>query len=222
MNLNKHLEFFNPFDINEPVHIIGVGALGSYVAVQLAKLGISKFYLYDFDHVEDHNVTNQYFMPSHVGELKVNVIEEAILDINPDAKVMCMVDGWKPGAMLSGYVFTLVDSIETRRKIAEDSKFNPMIKAMFDGRIRLTDAQVYCCPWNNKKLVDNFIATMAFSDKEADAATPVSACGTTLSVSPTVLVTVSFLVSQFINMVKGEEYHTAIIFDAFAPSVIAM
>ena len=45
MDLNKHIEFFNPEklkDKNIDVNIIGVGAVGSYIALQLAKLGIEK------------------------------------------------------------------------------------------------------------------------------------------------------------------------------------
>lgn len=59
MNLNKHREYFDPEKIREakvPIHIIGVGAIGSHIAIQLAKLGIEEITVWDFDTVDDHNI----------------------------------------------------------------------------------------------------------------------------------------------------------------------
>lgn len=55
MNLNKHREYFDPEKIREakvPIHIIGVGAIGSHIAIQLAKLGIEEITVWDFDTVD--------------------------------------------------------------------------------------------------------------------------------------------------------------------------
>ena len=62
MNLNKHIEFFDPSKLKEKnidINIIGVGAVGSYIALQLAKLGVEKIIIWDFDVVDEHNITNQ-------------------------------------------------------------------------------------------------------------------------------------------------------------------
>ena len=66
MDLNKHIEFFNPEklkDKNIDVNIIGVGAVGSYIALQLAKLGIEKLIIWDFDVVDEHNITKKENTP---------------------------------------------------------------------------------------------------------------------------------------------------------------
>ena len=46
---------------NTPIHIIGCGATGSWVALMLAKMGISNITCWDFDKVEEHNLPNQFF-----------------------------------------------------------------------------------------------------------------------------------------------------------------
>jgi hypothetical protein len=86
---------------------------------------------------------------------------------------------------------------------------------MFDTRMRLTDAQSYACDWSNEEHKKKFIGTMEFSDEEAKEATPVSACGTTLSVAPTVVTTAAATVSNMINFVNGKPLQNIILLDAF-------
>ena len=49
---------------NTPVTIIGVGAIGRQVALQLAALGVMQIELIDFDEVELHNICLLYTSPS--------------------------------------------------------------------------------------------------------------------------------------------------------------
>lgn len=64
MNLSKSLEFFDPLNINESIHIIGIGAMGSRIAELLVRLGIPKIHIWDMDTVEDKNITNQLYTHS--------------------------------------------------------------------------------------------------------------------------------------------------------------
>lgn len=218
MNLNKHLSFFDPTSTDEAVHIIGVGAMGSRVAELLARLGVERLYLYDFDTVTDYNITNQLYTRQDVGKLKVEAMTRHLEDINPNA-IKKVYDKGYVDQILSGYVFLCVDSIELRKKIADLNRRNPNIKAMFDTRMRLTDAQSYGADWNNSKQVEAFIQSMSFTDAEAQEATPISACGTTLSVAPTVIVTAAFTVSNFMNFIKDGDIKSIVLLDAFGYNV---
>ncbi len=55
------------------IAIVGCGAIGSYVASSLAKMGLTNFNLYDFDKIEVHNLPNQFFKEKDVGKYKVNI-----------------------------------------------------------------------------------------------------------------------------------------------------
>lgn len=87
--------------------------------------------------------------------------------------------------------------------------------------MRLTDAQHYAAAWNDEKMVESFLKSMAFSHEEAKKETPVSACNITLSVAPTVRMIVAAGVSNFINFVKGGSLRKLILADAFNYSIDA-
>lgn len=218
MNLAKSYTFFKPEMCQARIHIIGCGAIGSTLAENLARFGLGgKMTLYDFDYVEEHNVANQMFTYEDIGKLKVNAVAEMISRIDPDAAAGLKVAGkGYTGQKLSGYVFLCVDNIDLRREIAESFVGNPNIKAFFDFRMRLTDAQHYAADWSNAKMVQAFLNSMQFSHDEAKAETPVSACNMTLSVCPTVRTIVAYGVSNFINFVKGEPLRKLILVDSFA------
>lgn len=222
MNLDKSYEFFQPEKLDGRVHIIGCGAIGSTVAENLARFGVTKITLYDFDRVEAHNIANQMFTQEDIGKLKVQAVAEMMTRINPDiVDDLKIVDtGWT-GQRLSGYIFLCVDNIDLRREIAMACKGNPFVKAMFDFRMRLTDAQHYAADWSDEKMVQAFLNSMAFSHEEAKEDTPVSACNITLSVCTTVRMIVAMGVSNFINFAKGGGIKKMALCDAFQPCLDA-
>lgn len=222
MDLAKSYEFFQPEMCKERLHIIGCGAIGSTVAENLARFGLTKITLYDFDHVEPHNIANQMFTQEDIGKTKVEAVADYLVKINPEiANDIKLVDKGYVGQRLSGYVFLCVDNIDLRREIAQACQDNNFVKAMFDFRMRLTDAQHYAAAWDNKKMVESFINSMAFSHEEAKAETPVSACNITLSVVPTVRMIVAAGVSNFINFAKGGAIRKMILCDAFGHTIDA-
>ena len=223
MDLSKSYEFFKPDMLESRVHIIGCGAIGSTVAENLVRFGITKITLYDFDTVEAHNIANQMFRHTDIGKLKIDALAEYLTEINPEcaADLKLVKEGWT-GQRLPGYVFLCVDNIDLRREIATACKENTFVKGMFDFRMRLTDAQHYAADWSDQKMVETFIKSMAFSHDEAKEATPVSACNITLSVVPTVREVVALGVSNFINFVKGGPLKKMILIDAFAFDVVAV
>lgn len=223
MDLSKSYEFFKPDMLESRVHIIGCGAIGSTVAENLVRFGITKITLYDFDTVEAHNIANQMFRHTDIGKLKIDALAEYLTEINPEcaADLKLVKEGWT-GQRLSGYVFLCVDNIDLRREIATACKENTFVKGMFDFRMRLTDAQHYAADWSDQKMVETFIKSMAFSHDEAKEATPVSACNITLSVVPTVREVVALGVSNFINFVKGGPLKKMILIDAFSFDVVAV
>lgn len=220
MNLNKHIEFFNPTEIDDEIHIIGCGAIGSTVAEMLARLGFKELYLYDFDEVSPHNITNQMFKTTQIGQLKVEALADILCEINPDIILHLEKNGYNEYSRLNGIVFIAVDSIELRKEIVTNLRYNKDIKYVTDCRMELTSAQCYSADWSKEQDIDCLANSMQFTSEEAKAATPVSACGTTLSVTPTVRIIVSLCVSNLINYFKTNTIKTMIIADAFTMNII--
>ena len=222
MNLSKSYEFFQPDRFSDRIHIIGCGSVGSVVAENLARFGITRMTLYDFDTVEPRNLANQMFTQDDVGRLKVEALADMLHRINPEIdNDLVLVPKGYTGQKLSGYVFLCVDNIDLRREIATANKSNAFIKGMFDFRTGLTDAQHYAADWKDMKMVQGFLNSMAFTHEEAKASTPVSACNVTLSVCPTVRAIVALGVANFINFVKGGPLKKIMSIDAFSPSLEA-
>lgn len=201
MDINKFYEFFQPEKCKETIHIIGCGAVGSTIAELLVRMGLTQFKLYDFDIVEPHNIANQMFRSVDIGKKKTEALAEIMREINPEIEIE-LSEGYD-GDQLDGYVFMAVDTIVVRRKIVENNMYNPFIKAMFDTRISLTDAQGFAARWDEYKEKQTLLNTMNFTDEEAKAIAPVSACNLELSVAPTVRLICNYIVADFINLLQN-------------------
>ena len=69
------------------VCILGLGGLGSNVAVLLARAGIGSLKLVDFDTVETSNLNRQQYRISHIGMKKTEALKNIIKEINPFVEV---------------------------------------------------------------------------------------------------------------------------------------
>ena len=209
MDLSKCYEFFQPDKDSAMIHIIGCGSVGSTIAENLARCGVEKFTLWDFDDVEPHNISNQMFRTKDIGKLKVEALKDILMEINPDIgeKIKLKPEGWN-GEMLSGYIFLAVDNIDIRRQIVELIFDNPYVKAVFDVRTMLESAQSFGADWSVIKQKKNLLNSMQFSHEEAAEETPVSACGVTLGVATVVRIISALCVNNYINFVKGNEIKT--------------
>lgn len=77
------------------VGIAGAGGLGSNCAVALARVGIGKIIIADFDKIVESNLNRQYFFHDQLGQKKVLAIKSNIQRINPsvvvDARVIKLI-----------------------------------------------------------------------------------------------------------------------------------
>jgi sulfur carrier protein ThiS adenylyltransferase len=65
------------------VGIAGAGGLGSNVAVSLARAGVGRLVIADFDKVEPSNLSRQQYFIDQVGRRKVEALRENLLLVNP-------------------------------------------------------------------------------------------------------------------------------------------
>jgi sulfur carrier protein ThiS adenylyltransferase len=69
------------------VGIAGAGGLGSNVAVSLARAGIGRLVIVDFDSVEESNLNRQYYFRDQIDMVKVEALKETIHRIDESVKV---------------------------------------------------------------------------------------------------------------------------------------
>jgi len=73
------------------VAICGLGGLGSNIAVALARVGIGKLLLIDFDHVDITNLHRQQYKANQIGLCKADALAENLSEIAPYTKVETVV-----------------------------------------------------------------------------------------------------------------------------------
>lgn len=74
---------------NACVAVCGLGGLGSNIVEMLARLGVGKLVLIDFDKVEPTNLNRQNYFISDIGKYKTQATAELVSKINPYIKLEC-------------------------------------------------------------------------------------------------------------------------------------
>lgn len=209
LEVMRHMQLFNPFTYNTPIHIIGAGATGSWLTLCLAKLGIdgSLINVYDFDVVEEHNIPNQSFAIYDIGKAKTNALSTLIKDTTHTA-IKSHNEKYN-FQRLSGYVFLMVDSMSERKRIWMDSiKLKPSVTHLIEPRMGLDECRIYNVNPMDLTQIKGYEANH-YTDEEAS----VSACGASQSVITTAMCTAGHCVRQFINHVADVDLDNEILID---------
>jgi sulfur carrier protein ThiS adenylyltransferase len=69
------------------VAVCGLGGLGSNIAISLARVGIGKLILIDFDRVDISNLHRQQYKATQIGKYKAQALAENLLEIAPYLEV---------------------------------------------------------------------------------------------------------------------------------------
>ena len=97
--------------------VIGVGAIGRQVALQLAAIGAPRIQLIAFDVVDQTNVTTQGYLLDDDGEPKVVATAAAIRRLDASIDVTPVEDRFRAKLDIGAAVFCCVDSISARAAI---------------------------------------------------------------------------------------------------------
>lgn len=79
-NYSHQTGLFDPVRAR-PVILMGAGAIGSYIALGLAKSGVPNITVYDYDTVASHNVPMSLYRERDVGKSKVLVLRDIVYDM---------------------------------------------------------------------------------------------------------------------------------------------
>jgi len=127
---------------NAHVAVFGLGGVGGFACEALARAGVGELTLVDFDRVDASNINRQIIaLTSTVGELKTDVMEVRIRDINPDANLHMKPVFYMPDEPHGidfaqfDYVLDCVDTVKAKLGIIESAQAAgvPVISAMGAG-----------------------------------------------------------------------------------------
>lgn len=83
----RHGETYQQRLAEARVAICGLGGLGSNVAIALARAGIGRLHLIDFDRVDISNLNRQQYKAAQLGELKTDAMRRNLLEIAPYCEI---------------------------------------------------------------------------------------------------------------------------------------
>ncbi len=102
---------------NVTATVIGVGAIGRQIALQLAAIGAPSIQIIDFDVVDATNVTTQGYLSVDVGQPKVLATAGAIRSLDTSLRITTVQDRYRAKKEIGEVVFCCVDSISARAAI---------------------------------------------------------------------------------------------------------
>lgn len=213
MDYSRQLALLDPATIGKKsVTIIGVGATGSYVALQLAQMGWGNsvqdqgtMKVWDGDIVEEHNLVNQAYDRSHIGMPKVMALADVIMrkcgfSIETHNEMVT-----NQNDVRSTYVFLLTDTMASRKDIFKNVlQYSFTTDLVIETRMGIDKGRVYAFDPNNPVEVEEWQKTL-YDDDQAE----VSACGASASIIPTVYNLASRAVWRLIHhfdLKYGKEY----------------
>lgn len=176
------------------ITVIGVGAVGRQVALQLTALGTRRIELLDFDTVEAANVTTQGYRRADCGRFKVDALAEELRGIDPEIVVSVIPDRYRRKYTLAPIVFCCVDSIETRAAIWRSA--GAKSDCFLDGRMLGETVRVLTA--SNTASRERY-ATTLFPQQEAHQGT----C-TRRGTIYTAHLAAALLVHQFVRWLRGQ------------------
>ena len=97
--------------------VVGVGAIGRQVALQLAAMGIPGLQLIDPDVVEPVNLACQGFLETDLGHPKVQATADLCQQVNHELEVHEAPERFRRSMDIGNVLFCSVDAIATRRLI---------------------------------------------------------------------------------------------------------
>ncbi len=197
------------------IAIIGCGAIGSFLGMSLAKMGLTDFLLCDFDKVEPHNLPNQFFDEYDIGSYKVHATANHMNQLNSKVKIdvaNCKFDS--KHKFHEQIIIACVDKMEVRKQIFENCKKNKTVQLFIDTRMGGLEGQIYFVEMSDKKEIENYEKSL-FTDGEA-----VQLRCTERSIIFTVLGIVSFVCSELVKALKGEEIRNYLVIDYKGTQVI--
>ena len=202
---SRQTDILKPDVCKKSVHIIGCGATGSFLALALAKMGLSDITVYDGDSVEEHNFPNQLFPLMMKGKNKAEGTHELVKYFT--GTVIKFHPVMYKKQELNGIVISALDSMKGRKLIYNNCKDNEEVELIIDPR---TGGELFklltvdmSLTGEKKKYEESF-----FSDEEA-AEIPCTA----RSIIYSVLGVSAFISKQVKHFLMNEPFKRDIIID---------
>lgn len=165
LRLTRQLDLIPLEKLGEPITIIGAGAIGSWTALALAKMGFANLTIWDADKVDPENMCCSLYRPVDVGQMKVLALQNLIFQFT-GITIKVEPRRYESG-VFPGIVVAAVDSMAVRKLIWDQhvaGAFNT--RSIIDPRMGAETALLYVMnPFNEKDKTS--YAKLLYTDENA-------------------------------------------------------
>lgn len=164
----RQRDWFDPDKTFASVTVVGCGGIGSFAAFALAKLGVQRLALVDFDTVEEHNIPNQLFPTGWIGGNKTEALADSIAMFASVNDVSEHLHKLEDGIPLNEVVISALDSMAARKALWEQVKLKAKCKLFLDGRLGGQHIVLYAVNPINPTDIKGYEATLHSDDEGLD------------------------------------------------------
>ena len=159
---------------NSSILIGGVGGIGSWLAMLLARTNVHELWLFDDDKVEAVNLAGQFFGVSDIGKYKVEAVTQRVRDMANLYRCNYSKEKYTRGKFTWDIMMCGFDNMDARRVFFDKWQYDarrrtdPSKCLFLDGRLSAETLQVYCIQGDDTQAMHEYMEHCLFSDDEAD------------------------------------------------------
>ena len=191
----------------QTIIIAGLGGIGSWLSLLIARMKPASIFLYDFDTVEVVNMAGQLYGVDNINDKKTRATYKTIQNYAEYNSVFCMNEPYTISSMHADIMICGFDNMNARmsyfhnwRQHVRDKNEEKRKKCLFiDGRLNAEKFQIFCITGDDEYNIKNYGKNYLFLDEEA-APTVCSYKQTTYCAS----MIASFMTNLFINFCNNQ------------------
>lgn len=159
------------------VTLAGLGGIGSYVALLLGRLKVSRLVIYDDDIVDGTNLSGQLFATQDIGDSKARSVCRLLREFAQYYSTISNEGRYNAGSPTTNIMICGFDNMTARQTFYDKWKLRVMglseeerEKCLFiDGRLAAEEFQVFCIKGSDTYLMQKYESEWLFDDSEAEA-----------------------------------------------------
>ena len=187
--------------------VAGIGGIGSWLTLLLARLKPASLFIYDNDIVEAVNMSGQLYGQSDIGIAKITAISHMVRNYADYGSIFAIAERFTPECEPTDIMICGFDNMEARKcffnkwLIHVQSKLEKERKncLFIDGRLAAEEFQILCIRGDDEYNINRYSNEFLFSDEEADE-TICSYKQTTFCAN----MIASYMVNLFVNFCANE------------------
>ena len=156
--------------------LAGLGGIGGWTALQLARMSPASLILYDDDVVEIANMSGQLYGNDDIGLSKVDAISRTLQKYTTAQNIFALNQRFTPETEAGSIMICGFDNMEARRtffnkwlEYVEEKPMEEQKKCLYlDGRLSIDTLQVFCITGDDRFSINKYRSEYLFSDEEAE------------------------------------------------------